>query len=94
MPDQNDALRRYRRNLQGEVDGEALYRALADSEPDPHLSNVYRKLSAVEAAHKQFWQAKLDKARVGGRTPRPSFRARTLGWLSRRFARDMSYPGA
>ena len=92
MPASIDALRRYRRNLQGEVDGEALYRALADSESDPHLSDVYRKLSAVEAAHKQFWQAKLDKARVGGRTPPPSFRARTLGWLSRRFGAGFVLP--
>lgn len=92
MPDQKDALRRYRRNLQGEVDGEALYRALADSEPDPHLSGVYRKLSAVEAAHKQFWQGRLDKLGDGDRPPPPSFRARALSWLSRRFGAAFVLP--
>lgn len=92
MSASDDALRRYRRNLQGEVDGEALYRALAESEPDPHLSDVYRKLSAVEASHKQFWQGKLDKLPGGEQAPAPSVRARTLGWLTRRFGAGFVLP--
>lgn len=92
MPGKDDELRRYRRNLQGEVDGEALYRALAESEPDPRLSDVYRRLSAVEGAHKQFWQSQLDKLSAGRPTPSPSFRARALGWLSRRFGAGFVLP--
>jgi VIT1/CCC1 family predicted Fe2+/Mn2+ transporter len=92
MASERDTLRRYRRNLQGEVDGEALYRALADSEPDPHLSEVYRKLAAVEAAHGQFWEKRLDGLSPGGRPPSPSARARTLGWLSRRFGAGFVLP--
>ena len=77
--------RRRRANLQGEVDGGALYTALAESEPDENLSKVYRRLAAIEAAHAQFWRGRMRKA--GERPPdlRPSLRARSLGWLARRF---------
>src|SRR5260221_211958 len=47
MPD----VQRYRSNLQGEVDGEALYSALAEAEIDPNLASAFRKLSSVESAH-------------------------------------------
>src|SRR5262249_16695109 len=42
-----DPLRRYRANLQGEVDGAAIYSALADSEKDANLAAGVAKLSAV-----------------------------------------------
>jgi VIT1/CCC1 family predicted Fe2+/Mn2+ transporter len=73
--------RRLRDNLQDEVDGAAVYAALADAEKDPNLAAIYRKLAAVERAHAEFWRARL------GRATRltPSLRARTLGWLARRF---------
>ena len=38
---------RYRANLQGEVDGAALYRALAEAEPDPNIAKVYSRLAAI-----------------------------------------------
>ena len=73
-----DDVRRYRENLQGEGDGAALYHALADTEADPHVSGVYRKLASIEEAHGQFWQGQLAKAGAPGRRPRPSPRARVL----------------
>ena len=45
------SIARYRGNLQGEVDAAALYNAMADAVRDPHLSEVYRRLAAVEEAH-------------------------------------------
>jgi VIT1/CCC1 family predicted Fe2+/Mn2+ transporter len=77
--------RRYRANLQGEIDGATVYSALAKAESDPHLSQVYSKLAAVEAAHAEFWRRQL--AGRGARAPRlrPSFRAHALGFLARRF---------
>jgi VIT1/CCC1 family predicted Fe2+/Mn2+ transporter len=77
--------RRYLQNLQGEVDGAALYEALAGAEKDPRTAEVYRKLAAVERAHAEFWRSQLD--RIGAARPqlRPSLRARSLGWLARRF---------
>src|SRR6266850_595674 len=53
------AVARYRTNLQGEVDSAALYRAMAEAEKDPHLSEVYRRLAAVEEAHAEFWRKQL-----------------------------------
>ncbi len=84
MTDEKDAgaQRRYRANLQGEVDGAAVYAALADSESDPRLAEVFRRLAAVERAHGDFWRGRLKK---GGRRAVPSPRARILAWLARRF---------
>jgi len=77
-------LSRYRANLQGEVDGAAIYEALAKSEADPKLAGVFARLAAVERAHGDFW-----RKRIGGRgrlaPPGPSPRARALSWLARRF---------
>jgi len=54
--DKTDSIERYRANLQGEVDGAALYKTLAQTEQDPHLAEVYRRLAAVEEAHAEFWR--------------------------------------
>jgi VIT1/CCC1 family predicted Fe2+/Mn2+ transporter len=88
----DDDLRRYRANLQGEVDGAALYQALADAEADPHLSQVYRKLASIEQAHGEFWRSRLAKAGAAPGTPRPSPRARVLGWLAHRFGAAFVLP--
>jgi VIT1/CCC1 family predicted Fe2+/Mn2+ transporter len=81
----DDDIRRYQTNLQGEVDGAALYQALADSEEDPHVSKVYARLAAIERAHGEFWKKRLGDAGARGASPRPSLRARSLSWLARRF---------
>src|SRR3984957_20948762 len=74
---------RYRANLQGEIDSAGLYRALADTEGDPKVSEVYRRLSAVEEAHAEFWRGQL--ARIGAKVGalRPDWRTRSLAWLAR-----------
>ena len=83
---------RYRANLQGEIGGAALYRALADAEADPRLTEVYRRLAAVEEAHAEFWRKQL--ARVGAKpgTLRPDWRTRALAWLARRFGPQFVLP--
>src|SRR5437016_4122064 len=91
MPDQ-DAAARYRANLQGEVDGAALYRALADAETDPRLKQVYSRLAAVEEGHAEFWRKQLD--RIGARAGRLGlgWRTRALAWLARRFGPQFVLP--
>ncbi len=79
-----EALRRYRANLQGEVDGAAIYTALAESEADPKLADVFRRLAAVEAAHGDFWRKRIE-AKGPRFAPSPSARAHILAWLARRF---------
>ena len=83
---------RYRANLQGEVDSAALYRAMADAESDPHLSEVYRRLAAVEEAHAEFWQKELGRIGAKATVRRPGWRTRSLAWLARRFGPQFVLP--
>ncbi|MBI3965555.1 MAG: VIT1/CCC1 transporter family protein [Chloroflexi bacterium] len=76
---------RYRANLQKEIDGVALYRALAAAETRPEIAEVYRRLATTEERHADLWRAKLRAAGVAPPEPRPSARVRVLGWLARRF---------
>ena len=91
-PTGRSSLGRYRRNLQGEVDSAALYRALADAENDPKLKQVYRRLASVEEAHAEFWTKRITGA--GGRTgrSRPGLRSRFLAFLARRFGVETVLP--
>ena len=83
---------RYRSNLQGEVDGAALYDALSAAEPDARLKQVYARLAAVERAHAQFWTKALARKGVDVGTLSPSARARLMGWLSRRLGAAAMLP--
>jgi VIT1/CCC1 family predicted Fe2+/Mn2+ transporter len=91
MSDVNEQ-RRFKDNLQGEVDGAAVYAALADAENDPNLANIYRRLAAVESAHAEFWRSRLDRTSRSITKLTPSFRARGLGWLARRFGPGFILP--
>jgi vacuolar iron transporter family protein len=84
MPEQ-DPSRRYTANLQGEVDSAALYRTLAQTEKNPQLAQVYRRLAAIEEAHAEYWKNHI--AAIDHRVPEllPGFRTRALAWLARRF---------
>jgi VIT1/CCC1 family predicted Fe2+/Mn2+ transporter len=76
---------RFRANLQGEIDGAALYRTMAKVEKNPDIAKVYARLAAVEEAHAEYWKKQLTNA--GARVPqlRPNFRSRALRFLARRF---------
>jgi VIT1/CCC1 family predicted Fe2+/Mn2+ transporter len=86
------AAKRYRSNLQGEIDSSALYRSLAEVEANPQLAGVYRRLAAIEEAHAEFWRKNLR--RVGARPPRKrvGFRSRALAFLARRFGPQFVLP--
>jgi vacuolar iron transporter family protein len=84
--------RRLKDNLQDEVDGAAVYSALAEAERDPNIANIYRRLAAVESAHAEFWQKRLDRSTGGQTRITPSFRARGLSWLARRFGPSLVLP--
>jgi len=83
---------RYTANLQGEIDGAALYRALAAAEPNRQLAQVYDKLAAVEEAHAEFWAGQLKKHGLRVPALRPGLRSRLLGWLARRFGPGIVLP--
>ena len=80
-----DDIARYRANLHDELEGAALYQALADAERDPVRKDLFRQLSRAEAEHAGTWREKLVAAGVSEPDYAPGFRTRMLGWLARRF---------
>ena len=55
---------RYLENLRGEQDGAALYDAVAASEENPKLAELYRRLAAAERRHAGIWAEKLKSEGV------------------------------
>ena len=83
---------RHLANWRDEIDSAALYRALADLEPDPRLADLYRRLAATEEKHAGFWEERLRAS--GARVPdrRVGWRARVLIALARRFGTQSVLP--
>lgn len=88
----NEDIGRFRANLQGEVDGAALYRAMADLEPQPERAEVYRRLAAVEESHASFWQKRLAEAGELPREVHPGWRTKLLIQIAKRFGSDLVLP--
>ena len=78
-------LKRYRANLQGEIDGAALYRAMVDAEANLSLKEFYRRLAETETRHGAVWREYLEAAGISTAGLGPSWRARILMLISRRF---------
>ena len=91
MSNQKDA-ERYLANRQKEIDGAALYLALARSEKQPQMAEVYKRLAASEEKHAAGWEKKLDALKVAFPTRTPSQRARILIWLAKRFGPQFVLP--
>jgi VIT1/CCC1 family predicted Fe2+/Mn2+ transporter len=87
-----DPVKRYRSNVQDEVDSASLYRAMADAEPNPQLKQVYGRLAQVEEAHAEFWKKRLHGLGARDRGAGPGWRSRALGWLARRFGPKFVLP--
>ena len=83
---------RYESNKQGEIDSEVVYRAMAAAEKNPSLSSVYTRLAEIEARHLDFWDDQLRAIGVEPRPRRPSWRARLMSMLARRFGANMVLP--
>lgn len=79
------AIARWRDNLRDELDGVAMYKALADAERDPVRADLFRQLAGAEAEHAAVWRGKLEAAGVPASHYRPSLRVRLLARLARRF---------
>ena len=83
---------RYRANLQDELDGAALYAALAAAEPDPVRRDLFHQLSEAEAGHAKVWRDKLAAAGVTDFAHKPSLHTRVLARLARRFGPKFVLP--
>jgi VIT1/CCC1 family predicted Fe2+/Mn2+ transporter len=83
---------RYRDNLQNETDGAALYRLMAEADPNTELASVYRRLANAEEGHADLWRRKLDDAGSDASAIRPSAKVRVIGWLAKRFGAKTVIP--
>jgi VIT1/CCC1 family predicted Fe2+/Mn2+ transporter len=88
----NDDIKRYETNLRDELNGAALYRALADAEPDPLRKDLFLQLAQAESNHANLWRDKLTAAGVEAEDFEPSFRTRVLGALAKRFGPHFVLP--
>jgi vacuolar iron transporter family protein len=87
-----DPIKRYRGNIQDEVDSASLYRAMSEVEANPQLKTVYSRLAQVEEAHAEFWKKRLTGLGASDRRRGPGWRSRTLAWLARRFGPETVLP--
>ena len=55
-------VQRWRRNLKSELDGAAIYRAMASIENDQSVADLYARLAVAEARHARIWARKLRGA--------------------------------
>ena len=76
--------RRWREDLQAEIDGATVYRAMARSEKAPVLSAVYLKLAEAEERHAAVWEKRLRDAGSWTGALGPTWRARLLAFAARR----------
>ena len=87
-----DDLDRYRANYLAEMDGIALYRALAGAEKDEKRAAIFGQLARAEERHAGRWAGLLRSA--GEATPdyTPTARIRMLGFLARLFGTQRVLP--
>src|SRR5579863_973291 len=77
-------IERYRANLRDELNGAALYAALAAAEPDPLRKDLFLQLAQAESSHAQLWRDKLAAAGVRDEGFVPGCRTRLLAKLAQR----------
>jgi vacuolar iron transporter family protein len=80
-------------NWNDELNSASIYQALADREKDERLSEVYRRMVAVEMKHAAKWESVLKDSGFELPEFKPTFRTRILIWLARRFGPEMALPG-
>jgi vacuolar iron transporter family protein len=85
-------IKRFRDNLRDELNGAAVYAALAEAETDPLRKDLFLQLSQAESNHAQLWRDKLAAAGVHDERFVPAFRTRLLAKLAKRFGPGFVLP--
>ncbi len=85
-------IKRYTVNRQKEIDGAAMYLALAEVEKQQQMSDVYRKLAASEEKHAAAWEKKLSDLNVKFAPRKTSWRPSVMIWLAKRFGPQFVLP--
>jgi VIT1/CCC1 family predicted Fe2+/Mn2+ transporter len=78
-------VKRFQDNLRDELNGAALYAALAEAESDPVRKDLFLQLAKSEASHAEYWREKLAVAGIQQPSFVPDLRTRLLARLARRF---------
>jgi vacuolar iron transporter family protein len=89
-----DKAQEFREHWADEMDGAAMYRALAER-ANGERREIFLELAAAEERHAGHWAAKLVE--LGEPEPGPGdhhrrLRTRVLAWLARRFGPDTVFP--
>ncbi len=92
MNDTPDDIALWRHHLEDEVDAAYLYRVLAEVEPDPRRREIYSRLADVEDRHTALWHKVFAERDIELAPPQPSFQARLLAWIARRFSPSILLP--
>ncbi len=69
-------------HLQDEADAAFLYRRLAEVESNADKATIYQQLAEVEDRHTAIWLSLLEANGHPAAQPRPTARARFMGWLA------------
>jgi predicted membrane protein (TIGR00267 family) len=81
-----DRVRLWKENWQKEIEGEYLYRKLAELTDDLHRRQAYEEMADMEKHHAEIWAKHLREKGVQiPEKPHLSLRTRFLGWLAKRF---------
>ena len=83
---------RYRSHLQGEFDGAATYRAMAELERQPQRAEVYRRLAPVEESHAGFWRRQRASLGALADALRPGWRTKVLIRIAMHFGASVVAP--
>lgn len=87
-----NSIRRYRDNLQDEIDGAALYTALSRYEQDPTRKDLFLQLAQAEDEHANLWRDKLMAAGLSDLPLGPSLKTRLLIRLAQHFGPKFVLP--
>jgi len=82
---ENESLKTTYSNLLDERNAAALYRALADAEPNPQIREVFIRMASVEERHAASWAEKLTEVNISIPPFRLAWRTRILIWIAKRF---------
>jgi len=77
-------LKRFLENLTDEQEAAALYRAMAGSEKQPQLAEVYKRMAEVEETHAAFWRRKIETETGQVPVVAIGWRTKALIWLTKR----------
>src|SRR5258708_29101869 len=77
-------IRRYQDNLRDELNGAALYAALAAAESDPLRKDLFLQLAQAESSHAQLWRDQPSPAGIPDQRFVPGVRNRLHAEVARR----------